>query len=77
MVLHARERSSPRGAEVNSGRRLTEDEVREIAADIAAVEGDRAEIGVHITRITDAVPAPDDVARVEDRLTGHPGWPIT
>ena len=59
-------------------RRLTEDEVREIAADIAAAGedvADAADIGVQITRITDAVPDPDDVARVEAHLTEHHGWP--
>ena len=57
-------------------RRLSEDEVREIAADVAAMEGaGTADIGVQITKITDAVPSPDDVARVEARLTQHHGWP--
>ncbi len=57
-------------------RRLTEDEVREVAAEIAhVVDADAADIGVRITRITDAVPSPDDVARVEARLTEHHGWP--
>ena len=32
-------------------------------------------IGVHITKITDALPSPEDVARVEARLTERHGWP--
>lgn len=65
-------------------RRLTEDEVRTIAHEIASVNGDDPaagevahDIGVHITRITDALPTADDVARVEARLTEHHGWPET
>jgi hypothetical protein len=58
-------------------RRLTEEEVREIAAEIAQLEvAEQADIGVRITRITDALPSADDVARVEARLTEHHGWPL-
>ena len=57
-------------------RRLTEDEVREVAREIADLDGaGTEEIGVHITKITDALPSDDDVARVEARLTEHHGWP--
>lgn len=57
-------------------RRLTEDEVREIAGEIAALDHPDAEdIGVHITKLTDALPSAEDVARVEARLTEHHGWP--
>jgi hypothetical protein len=57
-------------------RRLTEDEVHEIAREIAGGEdADPAHIGVHITKITDALPSEDDIARVEARLTEHHGWP--
>ena len=60
-------------------RTLTEDEVREIAG------GDRrarqrqprtaqAEIGVQITKLTDAMPSPEDITRVEARLASHHGW---
>ncbi|MEP9365479.1 DUF3349 domain-containing protein [Nocardioides sp. CN2-186] len=57
-------------------RRLTEDEVHEIAREIAGGEdADPADIGVHITKITDALPSEDDIARVEARLTEHHGWP--
>jgi hypothetical protein len=30
---------------------------------------------VHITKITDALPTEDDIARVEAHLTEHHGWP--
>ncbi|GAA1809013.1 DUF3349 domain-containing protein [Nocardioides hankookensis] len=57
-------------------RRLTEDEVREVAREIADLDGAGTEdIGVQITKITDALPSDDDVARVEARLTEHHGWP--
>jgi hypothetical protein len=58
-------------------RRLTEEEVREVAHEIASSQdGDPAEIGVQITKLTDALPDPDDIARVEQRLVSHHGWPI-
>jgi hypothetical protein len=57
-------------------RRLSEDEVREIAGEIARTDGaDTADIAVHITKITDALPTSEDVARVERRLTSQHGWP--
>ena len=65
-------------------RTLTEDEVREIAQEIAglgngALENDAAgigtaDIGVRITKLTDALPSPADIARVEERLANHHGW---
>lgn len=61
-------------------RRLTEDEVREIANEIAALgnisENGVAEIGVQITKLTDAMPSADDIALVEERLVSHHGWPL-
>jgi hypothetical protein len=67
-------------------RRLTEDEVREIAhavnelglegADGATNGVEQAEIGVQITKLTDALPTLEDVARVEERLVSHHGWPL-
>ena len=61
-------------------RRLTEDEVRAIAVEVAGLgdgsENGVAEIGVQITKLTDAMPTPEDIARVEDRLTSHHGWPL-
>lgn len=57
-------------------RRLTEDEVREIAGEIAGLDDAGTEdIGVRITKLTDALPSAEDVARVEARLTEHHGWP--
>jgi predicted HAD superfamily phosphohydrolase len=61
-------------------RTLTEDEVREIAEEVAALgngsDNGAAEIGVQITKLTDAMPTPEDIARVEQRLTSHHGWPL-
>ena len=60
-------------------RTLTEDEVREIAGEVAALgngsENGAAEIGVQITKLTDAMPTPEDIARIEQRLATHHGWP--
>ena len=60
-------------------RRLTEDEVREIAHEIAGL-GDggngTADIGVQITKLTDALPSPEDIALIEERLVSHHGWPV-
>jgi uncharacterized protein DUF3349 len=63
-------------------RRLTEDEVREIAHEIAGlgngVDGvnGAADIGVQITKLTDAMPSPEDIALIEERLVSHHGWPV-
>jgi hypothetical protein len=57
-------------------RRLTEEDVREVAREIARVDGAQpVDIAVHITKITDALPTEDDIARVEAHLTEHHGWP--
>ncbi|TCC48554.1 DUF3349 domain-containing protein [Kribbella pittospori] len=59
-------------------RRLTEDEVSEIAhriADTSTPQQASQDIGVHITKITDALPTPEDIARVETHLTEHHGRP--
>ena len=58
-------------------RRLTEDEVRAVAHEIArsSPNGSSSDIGVSITRITDALPSEDDIARVETHLGQHHGWP--
>lgn len=58
-------------------RRLTEDEVREIAAQIAEQTPvpDATDIGVHITKLTDALPDEGEIARIEQHLTQHHGWP--
>jgi len=66
-------------------RRLTEDEVREIAHEIAGLGNGAggangphgpAEIGVQITKLTDAMPSPEDIALIEERLVSHHGWPV-
>jgi hypothetical protein len=63
-------------------RRLTEDEVREIAHEVAGL-GDgavgpdgTADIGVQISKLTDAMPSPEDIALIEERLVSHHGWPV-
>lgn len=60
--------------------RLTDDEIRQVAAAMADQQQPgpdaAADIGVRITRITDALPDPEDVARVEARLVRHHGWPV-
>lgn len=58
-------------------RRLSEDEVREIALELATNE-DRSptDIGVSITRITDALPSENDIQRVQHHL-GQAGWPAS
>jgi uncharacterized protein DUF3349 len=63
-------------------RRLTEDEVREIAHEIAGLGNGAdgvngaADIGVQITKLTDAMPSPEDIALIEERLVSHHGWPV-
>jgi Protein of unknown function (DUF3349) len=59
-------------------RRLSDDEIRQIADEIAALglEGGTTEISVSISRITDALPSPEDVARVEEHLSSHHQWPL-
>ncbi len=60
-------------------RTLTEEEVRDIAEAVAALgdgsPGGPAEIGVQITKLTDAMPTPEDIARVEARLASHHDLP--
>ena len=57
-------------------RRLSEDEVHEIADEIALLDGAQPDdIAVRITKITDALPSPEDIERVETRLTERHGWP--
>jgi predicted HAD superfamily phosphohydrolase len=67
-------------------RTLTEDEVRQVAEQVASLgngspEEDpadigTAEIGVRITKLIDAMPTPEDIARVEARLATHHGWDV-
>lgn len=56
-------------------RRLSEDEVREVALELATSNSHSpTDIGVLITRITDALPSEDDIRRVQEHL-GRSGWP--
>ena len=59
-------------------RRLSDDEVAAVARDLAArgeLNIDVADIGAAIMRITDALPSPADLERVQLRLEAI-GWPI-
>jgi len=57
-------------------RRLTDDEVKIVAgALIQQGEIADADIGVLITEITDALPTPDEIERVRERLAAY-GWPL-
>lgn len=63
-------------------RRLTDDEVRSVVADLQARAElpdsphiDVVDIGVLITQITDDLPSRDDVERVRVRLAAQ-GWPL-
>jgi hypothetical protein len=57
-------------------RRLTNDEVKTVArALIDRGDFDHVDIGVLITRLTDELPAPEDVERVRERLAAK-GWPL-
>ncbi len=52
-------------------RRLTDDEITAIMGKLDAYRRrplDQADVGVEITRITDELPAPDDIERVQHRL---------
>ncbi len=58
-------------------RRLTDDEVTAVAAQLAArgeLQIDTAEISAAITRITEQPPSPDEFDRVQRRLYAI-GWP--
>jgi uncharacterized protein DUF3349 len=57
-------------------RRLSDEEVKTVALELNSLgEFDDADIGVLITQITDAMPTPDDVERVRERLATK-GWPL-
>ncbi|AFM15486.1 Protein of unknown function (DUF3349) [Mycolicibacterium chubuense NBB4] len=65
-------------------RRLTDDEVKAVVAELTARaefgtprggEIDPVDIGVLITQITDELPSLDDVERVRERLASQ-GWPL-
>ncbi|WP_227997319.1 DUF3349 domain-containing protein [Nocardia australiensis] len=58
-------------------RRLSDDEVRQIAAELAGagdLPADKTDIQVMITKVTNEMPSETDVARVQTRLAGH-AWP--
>lgn len=58
-------------------RRLSDDEVRQIAAELAAtgdLPADKTDIQVMITKITNEMPSETDVLRVQTRLEAH-AWP--
>ncbi|MFD6162619.1 DUF3349 domain-containing protein [Nocardia sp. NPDC060256] len=58
-------------------RRLSDDEVRQIAAELAGsgdLPADKADIQVMITKITNEMPSETDVLRVQTRLEAH-AWP--
>ena len=55
-------------------RRLTNDEVKSVARGLMnRGEFDHIDIGVLIARLTNELPAPEDVQRVRDRLAAK-GW---
>ena len=57
-------------------RALTDDEVKVVAGALMQQgEFDDADIGVLITEITDALPTPDEIERVRERLAAY-GWPL-
>ena len=57
-------------------RRLSNDEVKLVARElIDRGDFDHVDIGVLITRLTDELPAPEDVERVRERLAAK-GWPL-
>jgi predicted aconitase len=58
-------------------RRLSADEVRQIAAELAAagdIPADKTDIQVMITRVTNEMPSETDTSRVQARLEAH-AWP--
>ncbi|MEV6773571.1 DUF3349 domain-containing protein [Nocardia sp. NPDC051030] len=59
-------------------RRLSEDDVRQIAAALVqqgSLPADKADVGVIITQLTDEMPREADLARVRAQLRAG-GWPI-
>ncbi|QBS41765.1 DUF3349 domain-containing protein [Nocardia sp. CS682] len=58
-------------------RRLSDDEVRQIAAELAGsgdLPADKTDIQVMITKVTNEMPSEADVSRVQTRLEAH-AWP--
>jgi hypothetical protein len=57
-------------------RRLTADDVKIVARELMdRPDFDEIDIGAEIMKITDTVPAADDVERVRERLAAK-GWPL-
>lgn len=57
-------------------RRLSDDDVKVVARELMRRDGfDEIDILVAITRVTDQLPAPEDVERVRQRLAAK-GWPL-
>jgi uncharacterized protein DUF3349 len=57
-------------------RRLSNDEVKLVARELMdRGDFDHVDIGVLITRLTDELPAPEDIERVRARLEAK-GWPL-
>lgn len=59
-------------------RRLGEEEVAEVSHELVEaglIPPDTADIGVEITKVTDDMPLPEDVSRVEQQLRDA-GWEI-
>lgn len=63
-------------------RRLTDDEIAAVASQLAAAGDlrdftiDIADVGAAITRITDELPSPADMERVQRHLEELGGWPV-
>ena len=59
-----------------SSRGLSSDEVKLIVAELRSVaDPGFVDIGAEILRVTDQLPAPDDVERVRAKLAAY-GWPL-
>lgn len=57
-------------------RRLGADEVAAVARELRYRPGlDNADIGAEIMRLTDELPAPEDIERVRAKLAAY-GWPL-
>jgi Protein of unknown function (DUF3349) len=57
-------------------RRLGADEVAIVAEELMYRPGlDNADIGAEIMKLTDELPAPDDIERVRSKLAAY-GWPL-
>jgi Protein of unknown function (DUF3349) len=60
-------------------RRLTADEVRQVADELIAsgtLPASKVDIGVPITKITDELPREEDILRIREKLA-LAGWPVS